>query len=184
MLNIVNFSRRYNPADPLGEEWWGLPLIFPIIVVILSHWNQYGTKFASQLPEWLEIACVDRILNCVDLPNLLLCQDITWPVDVLLRTTPTGARMVGYTPLALANRGAVASLGIPECDDQANGWQFIQAATGTFTFDRANSVLTGSREWELRQERIHGRGGRMEDYTELASLFIQDAVFYYAIITG
>ena len=92
---IAHYNRKYNPAEPMGDEWTELPLNYLIWIVCLSIWNEFGVKFGSSLPEDLEILCVERMLYCLDNPNVLCDTQIQWPIDVLRNVTPNG-RVPGF----------------------------------------------------------------------------------------
>ena len=172
---IAKYNRKY--GTNFGEEWEETcPLYFEFLVAIAMY-NRLHPKFFRSAPRELQLMIAERLLFCLNLPNLVMDNQITWVENIAVTPTPVrGLR--GYQSFPFSDFQTRDNLGLPSFPP-GSGYELYVLATGPYGMHRANGALTATREYELMAERRAGQLGSLTNYNELASLLPQTTRVYF-----
>ena len=125
----------------------------------------------------MQISIAARIVKLVDHPNLLLDQAIVWEFELLFNPR-LNQLLPGWQQFRADDRARIASLGLPYIPGN-EGQHLLLLATGSYTVNRGQVTLTAAREFELKEDRLNGLTGSLEEYNEMASELPKSTLFLY-----
>ena len=178
------FINRYNHlyGGQLGPSWAECSKTSILWIVACGLYNRFHPKFVRSFSDEFQVMIAERILFCMNTPNIVLDDTIQWDQDIQgFPSSSNVARqnLAGFNRFPCGSQADKARLNLPQLVE-GDTWEMFLLAGGEYTSFKARGILTAAREWELREQRVAGTLGTTVDYTQLASQLPQTLpVFYF-----
>ena len=179
-----NFINRYNHlfGVDLDASWGEVSLATIEWIAAVGLYNRFHPKFVRRFPDAFQVMIAERILFCMETPNIILDQHIQFDQDIQgFPSTSNVARqnLAGYNSFPCNSLPDILRLNLPQME-VGDIWEMFLLGGGEYTFNKAMGILTAAREWELKAQRASSSLGSTANYTQLASELPQTLpVFYF-----